>query len=173
MSQKNDKQPQYLGLEKVSMDSAFRGKLASALAGTRMYGAFSDHDLTRLFDYLEAFRAEKGSAIFVEDEKAGYMCLVVEGLLHIIKESPSGKSKKLTEVGQGQSIGEMSIIDGMPHSATAIAAQATTVAVLTKENLLKLLQDYPQIAGKIFCNIAEYLSRRLRETSGELIAYKD
>lgn len=163
----------YRGLEKVEIDVAFRGRLASVLTGARVYGEFADPDITKLCGYLEAYRARCGNTVFVEGEQAGYMCLIVDGLLQIVKESPSGHSRELSRVGVGKTIGEMSIIDGMPHSASAIATETTTLAVLTKENLLRLLDDYPQVAGKILCNIAEFLSQRLRETNGALIAYMD
>ncbi len=173
MKNKAGDSPKYRGLEKIKIDGLFRGKLASVLTGTRMYGEFTDADINKLCKYLEAFKADRGNAVFVEGEESGYMCLVVEGMLQVIKESPSGMSKKLSDIGAGKTIGEMSIIDGMDHSATAIATEPTILAVLTKEKLLQLLDKHPRVAGKILCNIAEFLSQRLRETNGALIAYMD
>ena len=47
--------------------------------------------------------------------------------------------------------GEMSIIDGLPRSASAVAAEETTALVLTKEKFELILTDNPKLGVSPLC----------------------
>ena len=69
------------------------------------------------------------------------------------------------------SLGEMTIVDGEPRSATAVAVASSTLAVLTQENFLLIMRDKPALSAKLLLKIAQLLSQRLRLTSGILVDY--
>lgn len=162
----------YRELDAVPKDADFMDKLALQLStGTSIFGKFNSNDVSVLSGYLEACRAQTGSAVFVEGHRAGYLCIVLDGGLDVVKETSLGVSRKITDVCPGTTIGEMSIIDGQPHSATAVAAKPTLLAVLTRDSLIRLTEEQPALGAKMLANIAELLSRRLRTTSDMLINY--
>lgn len=162
----------YRELNPVEKDARFLSLLTHQLrSGTSIFGDYHADDIPLLAKYLEVYRANPGSAVFVEGQKAGYLCLVLDGGLDVVKETNLGKSRKITDVFPGTTIGEMSIIDGEAHSATAVASCPTTVAVLSRRNLVRLIEEEPRLGAMVLANIAELLSRRLRRTNDMLMDY--
>jgi CRP-like cAMP-binding protein len=86
-----------------------------------------------------------------------------------VKEVSQGQHKKLAEIRSGKSIGEMSVIDGLPNSATVIAGDPSVLILLTRQDLSHIAHTHPQVSIKLLWHLANLLSQRLRHTSGRLI----
>ncbi len=74
-----------------------------------------------------------------------------------------GRVKRL---GAGQFFGEMSLVDGGPRSASVEATTPMKLLVVGHREFWSLLNEAPQLTGKIMCT----LSQRLREAEAELTA---
>lgn len=158
-------------LTKVQEHDPVKSLIKSKLSKMQFFRTFTDSDIEILTERLVGYRAEKGDAVFVEGHKAGYLCVVITGQLAIMKDTGTGKSRTLTTVPEGRLIGEMSLIDGEPHSATAVASEPTLLAALTEQSLATLVEDYPALGAKLYKTIAVMISHRLRRTDAELVNY--
>ena len=147
--------------------------IISKLSKNSLFKDFSSNELEILSNHLTGYKANKGDAIFVEGQKAGYLCIVVDGSLEVVKDTGTGKSRKITDVPAGHLIGEMSLIDGEPHSATAIASEPVLLAALTEQGLTNMVQEYPMLGAKFYREMAILISHRLRDTDAELVNYLD
>ncbi|MEN6616765.1 MAG: cyclic nucleotide-binding domain-containing protein, partial [Syntrophorhabdus sp.] len=98
-------------------------------------------DIENLAHYLYVAEAEADEKIFNEGAIEPYMCFVSEGLVQITKEDSKKNIKTICDIGPGRSLGEMSIIDGLPRSASAKAVEKTKVLVLTRDNFNTLVND--------------------------------
>ena len=145
--------------------------LADLLAGNAMFDGFSRSEIERLANYMCAYRADRDTVIFIEGAHAGFMGIVIEGRLNVFKDSGRGATKVLAEIPPGKSLGEMSVIDGLPHSATAVAAEPVTLVALTRADLDRITAEHPALAAKLLWRLAQLLSQRLRQTSGMLVDY--
>ncbi len=121
--------------------------------------------------YVDAFEAKKGVEIFHEGDSGHYLCLLVEGRVEIAKRDSDGKMKTLAIVGSGKTFGEMSLIDGEPRSATAIALDDSKVVVLTEENFNRLSYRHPRLGVALLLKMARLMSQRLRRTSVMLVDF--
>lgn len=65
--------------------------------------------------------------------------------------------KKLASLGPGQMVGEMSLLDHGPRSATVTANAATTVLVLNPLEFATMLDDAPSVAKKLLRALAQRL----------------
>jgi CRP-like cAMP-binding protein len=97
------------------------------------------------------------------------MCLVLSGELEILKGTKDGNQVKIASIGDGQSVGEMALVDGMVRSATVKAVMFSTVVVLKRSDFDQILQQYPRIAAKLMKGIARHISINLRKTSEQLM----
>ncbi|MBI4667203.1 MAG: cyclic nucleotide-binding domain-containing protein [Nitrospinae bacterium] len=111
-------------------------------------------------------RAPAGTVLCREGTVGDSLYYIVNGKIEIRKESMDGRQAVLARFGKGASVGEMSLVEDSPRSATAMALDDAELLILTRENFEKLLQTSPQIGIKILRNIAKSLSKRLRFTSG-------
>jgi CRP/FNR family cyclic AMP-dependent transcriptional regulator len=81
--------------------------------------------------------------------------------------------KLIASVNAGKTLGEMSMIDGEPRFATCVAAETCVIAVLSRENLARIILEQPILGAKILMELVLMLSQRLRQTSIKLVGLMD
>ncbi len=64
---------------------------------------------------------------------------------------------RVLEVGPDDTFGELAIIDASPRAATAVATEATRLAVIDKRRFLFLVGETPQFALQVMSSLAERL----------------
>ncbi|MDI9641405.1 cyclic nucleotide-binding domain-containing protein [Kamptonema cortianum] len=92
---------------------------------------------------------------FAEDAD---LMVIAEGKAKI--RSFSGE--EIAEASSGSVIGEISLVDDKPRSATVVSAGGTTVICINNGQLWSLMNNEPQIAKVILLNIGRILCARLR-----------
>ena len=153
-------------LEQLGTGEAFQDELCEMLGEVHLLQGFDGTEIKKLSHYCSAYEAKDGAIIFEEGEKSNFMCLLVEGKVNIRKEN-----KQVAKVRAGKSMGEMSIIDGFPYSATAISAEASKLILFTRRQFERLCDDNPALGLKLYKVISKLMSLRLRQTTGTLIDY--
>lgn len=158
-------------LKLMGSGQTFRAELCGMIETTQMFRDFEWHDIEALSDYMQAYEASKGATLFHEGENGTCLYLIIKGKIDILKADHHDKEKIFASIGPGKTLGEMAIIDGEPRSATAIVAETTSLAILTKTNFLRIVSEKPSLATRILLKVARLLSQRLRHTSGQLVDY--
>jgi CRP/FNR family transcriptional regulator/CRP/FNR family cyclic AMP-dependent transcriptional regulator len=109
-------------------------------------------------------RYRSGAVIFHEGAKGDSLHIIVEGAVRISVLSARGEEATLALLGPGECIGDLSMLDGRPRSASAIASQPTKTLVVTREHFRQWLVERPQAALVLL----ETLSLRVRRTDEAL-----
>jgi CRP-like cAMP-binding protein len=133
-----------------------------------LFGALSDDVLRTLATQLKRIRVPPGTAVFTEGESAREMFVVLDGEVEVMKNSRRGRAQRVAVLGPNDSLGEMSIIDVQPRSATVRAVAPTLLLRISTEDLDALYRHDLKAYALITLNIARELSRRLRVTDGIL-----
>ncbi|GAB7024998.1 Crp/Fnr family transcriptional regulator [Geotalea toluenoxydans] len=128
-------------------------------------------EIMALASYMSPYKIPTGTAVCREGDREVFLCLICDGVIDVVKEDSSGCAKVLTSISRGKTIGEMSLIDGEPRSATMIARSDATLLVLKLAGFRDLAEVHPRLYGKLAEKIARVLSQRLRQTSGALAEY--
>jgi CRP/FNR family cyclic AMP-dependent transcriptional regulator len=123
--------------------------------------------------FMQVYRAEAGVEIIREGEAGDFMMLVIEGAVQVLNQDRWNSPRLIAAIEPGKTLGEMSMIDGEPRFATCIAAQRCLIAVLTRENLSRIIFEQPILGAKLLMELALLLSQRLRQTSSKLVSYMD
>lgn len=113
----------------------------------------------------ETIRAfEAGDLIFAEGDDSREMFVVVEGSVEIFKATARGEVK-LARLERGEFLGEMSLLESLPRSASVRAlTHVKLLAIQPGGFLLKIRRD-PTFAFEIM----QSLSRRIRVTNNSLM----
>jgi CRP-like cAMP-binding protein len=130
---------------------------------------FSFEQIKKMARYMDLYKVKRKAVLFSEGEKKAYLVLIARGHVDVIKFDTHNKPKKITTLGPGKTIGEMSLIDGEPRSASAVASTEATLLVMTAANFAALNKDLPGIGLILALKIAKQMSQYLRLTSGRLI----
>lgn len=156
-------------LERVGAGTAIAGEIFGLVSKSQFFAEFSQEDISILSGYMEVYRAQPGEILIREGDAGDFMLLIVEGEIDILKKDQRGGQQHMTSAGPGMTLGEMSMIDGEPRFATCMASQTTTFAVLTRDNMAKIILDHQSLGSKILVKMVTMLSLRLRQTSARLL----
>ena len=159
------------GLELIGDGEGFGDTLCSMIEAVPMFSELPHADVKSLAGYLRAYEAKKGALIFKEGTKGMFMCVVISGRVDILKEGQEREQKKVAVVRPGKSMGEMSLLDELPYSATAVAQEDTQLLLLTRMSFTRLSEERPLLCNLVLRQIARLMSLRLRQTTGVLLDY--
>ena len=85
--------------------------------------------------------------------------LVIEGETSVIKNEGTNREMELARIKTNDYFGEMALLEeGRPRSATIRTEKPSRFLSLQKQELVEIINEYPQIALN-FCRV---LTRRLR-----------
>ena len=138
---------------------------------TQWANEFSFSQVKKLAACMDVYQVPKETLLFYEGDKTAYFVLIVKGQVHVVKFDSQRKPKRIATLGAGKTIGEMTLIDGEPRSASAITAMDATLMVMTVGQFNRLVNDWPRVAVILILKIAKLMSQYLRQTSGRLIDY--
>lgn len=141
---------------------------ADPLAGIPLFLGLEPSVRERVARRLEERTLAPGELLFRVGDPGGTLCVVLEGELEIITVS-KGREQVLSRIGPGGHVGEMSVIDGAPRSATARASGPTRVAELSREDVLDDLVASPAAAQAMLAEMAQRL-RHATALIGEHVA---
>jgi CRP-like cAMP-binding protein len=139
------------------------------LAQIAIFGGLPEQALARIVDVTRLVRVATGAEVFGEGEPARSMFVVREGELEICKRGRNGSEFCLAVLRPGDCVGEMSLIDIQPRSATARALRPTALYVLEQAEIARLYETDLQVYTLLVLNLAREISRRLRRADQVLV----
>jgi CRP/FNR family cyclic AMP-dependent transcriptional regulator len=120
----------------------------------------SREDLVALAATARRRHYRHDEVIFHRDDPGDSLHIIESGRVEIVLPSEEGEELILAILGRGEFFGDLSLLDGAPRSATAIAREPTTTVAIQRMDFLDWLEGRPKAAQAIF----EALARRLRAT---------
>jgi CRP/FNR family transcriptional regulator, cyclic AMP receptor protein len=125
-----------------------------------------EHLSANLFTSATPAKLNADEVLFLAGD-AGDGCYRVEdGLLKVIMVSRGGTERILAFLGPGAIVGELSIIDGLPRSATVVAVRAAILSFLSRA----AFEDFAKKHPEIYKSLVTLIAARLRETDAALAA---
>lgn len=113
---------------------------------------------------------EDGAVIINEKERNKAIYIILDGEVLVEKDAGTASPLVLAELGIGAIIGEMTFLTrGLP-SASIVAKGPVEMLCITHENLRKLVQQDPSLAGRFYHSVAVTLAHRLGDTNKKLAA---
>ena len=98
-----------------------------------------------------------GDVLFTEGDSGTEMFGVISGLIEL-----RHGDRVVATVGPDATFGEMSLIDQSPRSLTAVAAEASEIAVIDERVFLFLVHETPTFALQVMRTLADHI-RELNE----------
>ncbi len=135
---------------------------------------------------LGAFVAARGRRVdyasdrvlFHEGDESRSVYACVSGRVNLFITTPVGREVILGAKTTGQAFGELSALDGARRSASAVAMEPTSIALLSGDDFLSALTDAPGLALLVLRDLAEHLriangraAARTSENVGERVAH--
>jgi len=140
--------------------------LAATLRRAPIFSGLDDADLEALSGAVQLRELPKGGALFAEGDEARGFYLCVAGKLKVFKSTPEGREQILHFVFPGETFAEVALFAGKAYPASAQALEASRVAFIPREGLVRLLERRPETAFKLLAGTALWV-RRLTDLIAE------
>ena len=128
----------------------------------------SNRELGYLLQSFHSRTYNEGEVLFAEEDIGRALFVVETGKIELTKTGHGGKVQQIATLEPGMFFGEMALLEQMPRSASAVAAQTSKVLLLYRSKLDSILHYHPRIGVSIMTHLAKLLSARLRKTSYDL-----
>ena len=124
-----------------------------------LFSSFSDKELVYISRFFEKVTYKNNETIFIEGDPSDRFYLVGEGSVKILKHTMMGKDIILEIMSPGDIFGGVAVLDRKPFPASAQAMESTTVIWISRQNLLRIMDEYPVLKMEI----VKYFSDKLRD----------
>lgn len=122
-----------------------------------LFGGLMAEQIERVIPLLTIESYQKDAHIITEGERNDRIRFIIDGRVLVIRNGTT-----LVELGEGETFGEMEILDVMPAVATIKAMVPTRVAAISNRALRDIYKMDVSTFSMIIMNLARDLSRRLR-----------
>jgi CRP-like cAMP-binding protein len=117
-----------------------------------------------LTNEMDVIELRRGAVLFSEGEAGDSLYIMLSGKLKLGRRAADGRQNLLAVMGPSDILGELSLFDPGPRTATATALTDARLARLKKTSLRPWLNNRPEIAEQLL----RVLARRLRRTNDAL-----
>ncbi|MEJ2589916.1 MAG: cyclic nucleotide-binding domain-containing protein [Candidatus Thiodiazotropha sp.] len=126
-----------------------------------IFGGVMASTLETLLAGAEVVEVDSGGTLFKEGDLDNSVYVLEKGRVGIYRVW-QGHEYKLRELGAGDCLGEMALIDCKPRSATVRALEPCTAIRISVAQMGQLYASSPEYHALIYMNLAREVCRRLR-----------
>jgi CRP/FNR family cyclic AMP-dependent transcriptional regulator len=125
-----------------------------------------EHLSADLFTSATPVKLNADGVLFLSGDAGDGCYRVEEGLLKVTMMSRSGTERILAFLGPGAIVGELSIIDGLPRSASVVAVRDAALSFLSRAAFEVFAAKHPEV----YKTLVTVIATRLRETDAVIAA---
>lgn len=137
-----------------------RSDKAEALKDIPLFRNLSEHDRDVLAAHVDEVEVDAGTELTHQDAHGTQVVLIVEGAAIVVRDG-----SQLADLGPGDVVGEMALIDGERGTATVTTTEPSVLLVMSSQDFNTVLEESPAFARKIM----KQLVQRLRVADTRLV----
>lgn len=92
--------------------------------------------------------------VFIEGEPCPGLYVVEQGWFKAIRMGVDGREQVLHMLGPGETINAISVLTGALNQATVIALEESSLWLIPRDQMLRLLDEYPRLARLVIDDLA-------------------
>ena len=142
--------------------------IVDILRSATIFADLPDDALARLEAHCVSRTYRRNQYLWYQGDDGAHLVVVASGLVKVLIGSAQGGEVVLATLGPGAIIGELAVLDGSPRSASVVAAEPTTVLLLSRATVLGLLNRYPSVLDALLRSLGN-LIRRITEQAGDFV----
>lgn len=142
-----------------AVDKFPRPAITIHLNNIPLLAGVDEQALRRVANVLQVRTAERGSRILHKGDTGEHLLFLLSGRVQAVDITEDGREIGLSFLEPGDYFGELSIIDGLPRSASVIACQPSMYALLSRLHALELIHNNPLVAERVLKRFAINLRR--------------
>jgi CRP/FNR family transcriptional regulator, cyclic AMP receptor protein len=136
-------------------------EVVEALRAVSIFSELGPRDLRAVAQAGKEVSHPAGTVLAKEGETGAGFFLILEGTAEV-----RFGDRVHREIRQGDSFGEVALLDGGPRTATVVAASPVRMLGLTSWAFRALVHEHPSIAVKLLEVLAGHIRRSAQDLSG-------
>jgi CRP-like cAMP-binding protein len=149
---------------------ARRAEAVAFLATVPLLDGIPEAELAELARVMRRRDLPVGEVLWREGDEARAMVLVVDGRVSVSLSLPGNRTLELPSLGRGELLGEIPLVDGGHHFATARVIEPASLLSLSRADFAALVSRHHPTAFALKRRIAGLACARLREQLAALAA---
>jgi diguanylate cyclase (GGDEF)-like protein len=144
----------------VAVPNSSVDERARQLAGMALFRGMPEAELRPLAAATDVVLYEPGERIVKQGEPGESVYLIIEGKVEVLARTVQGSIVTETTVAwmtAGDAMGELSLLDGQPRSASCVAVTPITCLRLGREAFLRALQEHWSLSHALHVVLAQRL----------------
>ena len=134
-----------------------------------IFNAMTAEDIKKIVGSGKLLRFKSGQFVIESGQITDEMFVVIDGE---IKISLKGADQLSFKIGPGEVFGEVSMLSRALRTADCVATQDTQLAIISRQNLQRLMRVEPELSTQLLFNLASSLSLKLRRTNEYIATHK-
>lgn len=120
-----------------------------------IFGTLNTSDMEEVKPYLIPAAFKKKEVIFSEGDSSDWLYIVTKGKVKITKLSQNGREIILEIISPMDFFGGVAVIRGFPYPANAVAMDDAEVLKISRSNLMRILDRFPNLMYCMAMNIGD------------------
>jgi CRP/FNR family cyclic AMP-dependent transcriptional regulator len=131
-----------------------------ALRRCALFAQASEDALEACARSLRIRRFRRNETIFHQGDPGDSLYIIQSGAVKIVLPSPEGEEGAIiATLSRGDFFGELALLDGAPHSATAVALEPSELLVMRREPFQELIDTDRALRMALFAGLTAELRR--------------
>jgi CRP-like cAMP-binding protein len=123
------------------------------LRGIPLFAQCSKRDLGAISGIADEIDLNEGKELTRQGRPGREFFVLVDGTADVIKNN-----RKVNSLKSGDFFGEVALVHNAPRTATVKASSPVRALVITDRNFKRLLDEQPEIQGKVLAALAERIA---------------
>ena len=132
-------------------------ELAAWLGKSVVFSGLDEDELRRLAGIARETVLAPDTVLFEQGEESDGLYIVLNGIVRIYLTADDGREATISLLEDGEMIGEISLLDGLPRSAGAAALTETRVVFIPHRSFCDILDASPKITRQVLLMLCERL----------------
>jgi NTE family protein/lysophospholipid hydrolase len=112
---------------------------------------------------LEWLNLPGGAVLMRQGDPSECLYILLSGRLRAVFARADGSEQVMTELARGEMVGEIGVLTGEPRSTSVYALRDCELLQLTRSQLIRLAEHYPQVMLRLSRVIAQRLRLRITD----------
>ncbi len=134
---------------RIVADMASKKASLVHLRNVPLFSSCSTKDLEKIAKAGDEVEMPAGRLIVDQGQTGREAFIVLEGTVNVVRNG-----KKVANLGAGTVVGELSLLDHGPRTATVVCETDCTLMLITQRHFLAVVDDVPALAHKLLASLA-------------------
>jgi len=129
------------------------------IARLQLFGDLPREALEAIASRCKIRRFTAGEHVLHLHDSSTDLFFVLSGRVRVLLYSPSGRDVSFRDLLSGEVFGELAAIDNGPRAASVVAQEATTLAVMPRDEFMDLAHRHPSVSDALLRHLVALIRR--------------